>query len=150
MRAQRAGAKINPGYRQSGNWLVGGEPWLREPAHPGADRNPISTTEIMSSSSLPAAQRLLGSSHTAIQLATTPTTSASATSSNNCSYEQFVFTRGHEVIGQFSYCHSTRSDANHQRFSGWAAIRYPRLEDPGYHSGPRICECGFPVAVDNT
>ena len=35
--AQRAGAEIDPRYRQSGNWLVGGEPWLREPAHPGAD-----------------------------------------------------------------------------------------------------------------
>ena len=36
-RAQRAGAEIDPGYRQFGYWLVGGEPWLREPAHPGAD-----------------------------------------------------------------------------------------------------------------
>ena len=35
---QRAGAEIDPGYRQFGNWLVGGEPWLREPAHPGAYR----------------------------------------------------------------------------------------------------------------
>ena len=35
--AQRAGAEMDPGYRQSGNWLVGGEPWLRDPAHPGAN-----------------------------------------------------------------------------------------------------------------
>ena len=40
--AQRAGAEMDPGYRQSGNWLVGGEPWLREPAHPGADTLPLS------------------------------------------------------------------------------------------------------------
>jgi hypothetical protein len=31
---------MDPGYRQSGNWLVGGEPWLRDPAHPGADIPP--------------------------------------------------------------------------------------------------------------
>jgi hypothetical protein len=36
--AQRGGAEIDPGYAQFGNWLVGGEPWLREPSHPGADR----------------------------------------------------------------------------------------------------------------
>jgi hypothetical protein len=35
--AQRAGAEIDPGYTKFWNWLVGGEPWLREPAHPGAD-----------------------------------------------------------------------------------------------------------------
>jgi hypothetical protein len=40
--AQRAGAEMDPGYRQSGNWLVGGEPWLRDPAHPGADISPYS------------------------------------------------------------------------------------------------------------
>ena len=38
--AQRAGAEMDPGYRQSGNWLVGGELWLRNPAHPGADIPP--------------------------------------------------------------------------------------------------------------
>ena len=31
--AQRAGAEIDLGYTQLGNWLVGGEPWLMEPAH---------------------------------------------------------------------------------------------------------------------
>ena len=36
--AQRAGDEIDLGYTQFGNWLVGGEPWLREPAHPGADK----------------------------------------------------------------------------------------------------------------
>ena len=36
--AQRAEAEINLGWTQLGNWLVGGESWLREPAHPGADR----------------------------------------------------------------------------------------------------------------
>jgi hypothetical protein len=37
--AQRAGAEIDQDADNLGNWLVGGEPWLREPAHPMAEQD---------------------------------------------------------------------------------------------------------------